>query len=53
MRPSVVYAILARANLVRSIDEFLDLTIEQTELLLNALAEIAEMEREAMEREMR
>jgi DNA invertase Pin-like site-specific DNA recombinase len=41
---------LARANLVRSIDEFLNLTIEQTDLLLHALADIAEMEREAIER---
>jgi DNA invertase Pin-like site-specific DNA recombinase len=49
----VIYTVLARANLVRSIDDFLDLTIEQVELLLNALAEIAEMERDAMEREMR
>jgi len=49
----VIYAVLARANLVRSIDDFLDLTIEQVELLLNALTEIAEMERDAMEREMR
>jgi len=49
----VIYAVLARANLVRSIDDFLDLTIEQVELLLNALAEIAEMERDVMEREMR
>jgi DNA invertase Pin-like site-specific DNA recombinase len=49
----VIYAVLARAGLVRSIDDFLDLTIEQVELLLNALAEIAEMERDAMEREMR
>lgn len=49
----MIYAVLARANLVRSIDDFLDLTIEQVELLLNALTEIAEMERDAMEREMR
>lgn len=49
----MIYAVLARANLVRCIEDFLDLTIEQVELLLNALAEIAEMERDAMEREMR
>jgi len=40
--PTLLYIILASHGLVRSIDEFLSLTIGQTELLLYRLSEYVE-----------
>jgi len=46
--PRRVYFILAHHNLVRSIDEFLDLTVGQTELLLQAISEYYEEQKDAL-----
>jgi len=39
LSPTTLYIILASHNLVKSIDEFLSLSIGQTELLVNRLSE--------------